>query len=250
MSHPSQRSVVETIVETNATAISTSRVLEVGSFDVNGAVRSLIAPQQYLGIDLIAGPGVDRVARVEDLVDEGLQFNLIICCEVLEHDNNWRKTLDSCWRLTAPGGMLLVTCASTGRPEHGTARTTASDSPGTSAIGSNYYMNIQKSDAELWVGSLDEVGDQVVIYSSFHFDLCVSVVKARLEGEASDCFIIPSKSAILQGLRNVPLSYYLLTRPLWAISQILPERTYQNVAVKYARRLQAVRRALQLRPNL
>jgi hypothetical protein len=50
-----------------------------------------------------------------------------------------------------PGGLFLFTCASTGRPEHGTLRTTKNDSYGT--IGrisdmENYYKNLIIQDVD------------------------------------------------------------------------------------------------------
>ena len=48
-----------------------------------------------------------------------------------------------------PGGLFLFTCATTGRPEHGTIRTAPSDSPFlqfVSAEWGDYYKNLTKED--------------------------------------------------------------------------------------------------------
>jgi hypothetical protein len=47
-----------------------------------------------------------------------------------------------------PGGLFLFTCATLGRPEHGTSRTTGFDSPFTSTkeIWKDYYRNITEAD--------------------------------------------------------------------------------------------------------
>ena len=48
-----------------------------------------------------------------------------------------------------PGGLFTFTCASTGRPEHGTRRTSCSDSYGTIANiedMQDYYKNLTMDD--------------------------------------------------------------------------------------------------------
>ncbi|MDB0050250.1 hypothetical protein N9F31_02215, partial [Pseudomonadales bacterium] len=42
-------------------------VLEIGSYDVNGSIRSLFNAQNYVGVDLVEGPGVDVVAGGQSL---------------------------------------------------------------------------------------------------------------------------------------------------------------------------------------
>jgi hypothetical protein len=39
-----------------------------------------------------------------------------------------------------------MTCATTGRPEHGTTRTTPQDSPLTIGLGWDYYKNLTEQD--------------------------------------------------------------------------------------------------------
>jgi hypothetical protein len=52
----------------------------------------------------------------------------------------------NCINLTKPGGIFLFSCATTGRPEHGTRRTSPQDSPFTSEIENDYYMNLTEQD--------------------------------------------------------------------------------------------------------
>jgi hypothetical protein len=42
--------------------------------------------------------------------------------------------------------LFLFSCATTGRPEHGTRRTSPQDSPFTSQIENDYYMNLTEAD--------------------------------------------------------------------------------------------------------
>lgn len=47
-------------------------------------------------------------------------YDLVLSTELLEHVAGWRRVLESAGRaLRRPGGVLVVTCAGPGRPEHG-----------------------------------------------------------------------------------------------------------------------------------
>ena len=75
------------------------KVLEVGSRNVNGSARSIVepyGPQEYVGIDIQMGPGVDRVLNIEniDRITQAGQFHLVICTEVLEHIAAWRMAIN------------------------------------------------------------------------------------------------------------------------------------------------------------
>lgn len=99
------------------------RVLEVGSYDINGSVRPYIESlgvADYLGVDAQAGPGVDRVVNCEHLVDEfGYgKWQLVVSTEMLEHARNWRTCCEQMAKMVAPRGLLLITTRSPGYPYH------------------------------------------------------------------------------------------------------------------------------------
>jgi len=71
---------------------------------------------------------------------------------MLEHDENWAGSLTRMAELVKDDGMLLFTCATTGRPEHGTKRTTPQDSPATT----DYYLNITEEMVRSIPGFLDQ----------------------------------------------------------------------------------------------
>lgn len=48
-----------------------------------------------------------RAARVEDLVAEGLTFDIVACLEVVEHVPDPAKFIGECARLVAPGGLAV-----------------------------------------------------------------------------------------------------------------------------------------------
>jgi len=157
MSHPEQQLFFDFLVgKWKAVANHKEhRIIEIGSFDVNGTVRQKFGEaKSFLGVDLVEGPGVDLVCRGHEVKEDIGPFDISIATEVFEHDFYWKLTLRKLTRLTRPGGLVVVTCGSKGRPEHGTRRTNALLSPGTQAIGDDYYRNLDKSDFEIEVKSL------------------------------------------------------------------------------------------------
>lgn len=94
------------------------RVLEVGSYNVNGSVRPLFAAAaSYTGLDQRDGPGVD-VAR-DIRAYEAEPFDVVVCCETLEHDAQPLELIRAMRRLLAPGGTLILTAAAPERAPHG-----------------------------------------------------------------------------------------------------------------------------------
>jgi len=124
-----------------------ARVLEIGSLDINGSVRRFFEDCNYTGIDVAPGHGVDLVATAHEYDAPDGSFDVVISCEALEHDMHWKLTLAKCVELLRPGGLLLITCASGSRPEHGTRRNSPGDS-GTSEIEGwcDYYRNLELGD--------------------------------------------------------------------------------------------------------
>lgn len=90
-------------------------VCEVGSRDINGTIRDLIDCDRYLGVDLYAGPGVDLVADARTVTD---QFDLVLCCEVLEHEPDAFGLIETLGRLAKPYGLVIATAAGIGRGPH------------------------------------------------------------------------------------------------------------------------------------
>ncbi len=93
-------------------------VLEIGSLDINGSVRPLFAAARtYHGIDLVEGPGVDEVADGATW-EPPRTYDVVLCAEVLEHAPEWPAVVATMWRACAPGGRLLITCATDPRAPH------------------------------------------------------------------------------------------------------------------------------------
>ena len=119
-------------------------VLDIGSRDVNGTIRDQFEGPGYLGCDMVAGPNVHLVGHAGDLTFCDGFFDCIVSCEALEHDLRWEHTLNNAVRMLRPGGLLVITCASPTRGEHGTARSLPEDCPGLPWP--NYYRGLTPED--------------------------------------------------------------------------------------------------------
>lgn len=94
------------------------RVVEFGSCNINGSVRSVYPNQvSWLGIDVVAGPNVDLVADAATWTTDD-RFGICICAEVFEHTPGWRDILRTAHTILMPGGVLLASCATGRRPPH------------------------------------------------------------------------------------------------------------------------------------
>jgi SAM-dependent methyltransferase len=121
------------------------KVLDVGSGDINGNNRVLFENCEYNGNDVIPAKNVTIVSKTADLPFENYTFDTIISTECFEHDPEYKKSFIKIYNMLKPNGLFCFTCASTGRREHGTRRTSPNESYGT--IGnienmSDYYKNL------------------------------------------------------------------------------------------------------------
>jgi hypothetical protein len=144
MSHTEQREFVNNIKVRFPEHFWSKRVLEVGSYNINGTVRTFFEECQYIGIDICSGPGVDIVCSGHDFSDkEG--FDTVITCEMMEHNLMWKETLINMVQLLRSHGLFILTCGTTGRGVHGTASVTPVNSPSSAQYG-DYYGNLTEQD--------------------------------------------------------------------------------------------------------
>lgn len=144
MSHPEQRNFVERVKFTYPDYFRDKKVLEIGSYNINGTVRDFFDGGKYIGIDLCDGPCVDIVCSGHEYTDiEG--FDTIITCEMMEHNKLWRETLHNVVKLLRSKGLFIMTCGTTGRGVHGTSSVSPGESP-SSAFYDEYYGNLTESD--------------------------------------------------------------------------------------------------------
>jgi len=99
-----------------------AQMLEVGSRNVNGSVRRVLEARagEYVGIDLLDGPGVDVVLPVANLRDRfgDERFDVVISTEMLEHCHNWQEALYQMSHVLRQGGVLIITTRSPGFELH------------------------------------------------------------------------------------------------------------------------------------
>lgn len=144
MSHPEQRDFIESVKSRFPHYFRNVRVLEVGSLNINGTVRDFFTDCDYTGVDLAEGPGVDVVGSGDTLGYKDGYFDTAISAECFEHNPYWSETFANMVRMTS--GLVVFTCATHGRAEHGTERTTPENSPFTVAAGWTYYRNLGAED--------------------------------------------------------------------------------------------------------
>lgn len=106
------------------------KVLEIGSLDVNGSQNGydflghpptwneLAGVEQYIGIDKTPGKGVDHVMNAHQLAFKDNEFDLILCLNMLEHDEKPKKTLKEAFRVLKKGGLFILTCSNPNDPPH------------------------------------------------------------------------------------------------------------------------------------
>jgi len=92
------------------------RVLDVGSLDVNGSLRPLFP--DYFGVDMRAGKNVDIVANSHLLPFKNKSFDLVVCVETLEHDDQPFKTMSEIYRVLKDGGWCIITAPYITFPKH------------------------------------------------------------------------------------------------------------------------------------
>lgn len=121
--------------------VNPRRVLEFGSYDINGSARdafSEVSDEDWFGIDLQDGPRVDEVADAADF-RLAVPADLVICCEVLEHTPRVREIVQSAWENLMVAGYFLVTCAAPPRAPHSAV-------DGGPLREGEHYRNVEKTE--------------------------------------------------------------------------------------------------------
>jgi SAM-dependent methyltransferase len=258
MAHQHQLQFIKTVSEYLSDNYTDKKILEIGSYDVNGTIRPYFENSSYIGVDLTEGPGVDVVCDGDkvDYADE--TFDLTVSCECFEHNPHWLETFLNMHRMTKAGGIVIFTCATTGRLEHGTTRTEPTSSPGTQSIGWDYYRNLTEKDFIKSINidnffasyffqtnkhscDLYFIGTKTGSPNIFHFDktkLKIKIIEMieQLQLNLSSQSRYPKSLLFLSQLSLLPLR----------LAARLPERLFQNFAVYYSRLIGLIKTSVKL----
>ena len=218
MAHYEQKKFVETCFDSlkQNNNFKKYSVIEVGSMDVNGSVREYLLDNEYIGVDLEKGPNVDHVLNGEDLEKIGKKFNIAISCECFEHAKNWVKVFDAMYKVLNDDGVLIFTCASRGRLEHGTTRT----NPENTFLG-NYYKNLNANDFKKKFDLEKMFSEYFFFYNIYSFDLYF-VGGKKISNTIIDLKKIKTETS---KIKNVNKELYI-KRIIY--SHILSDQAYQN----------------------
>jgi hypothetical protein len=148
-------------------------------------------------------------------------FDCVLSLEALEHDPLWRLTVENMIRVLNKPGLLIVTCASYQRPEHGTTRTTPGESPGTTSKNWDHYKNITEDDFVNHLKSIDPDLHVHTWYNKQVFDLYAIVFKSDLPDVL---FTVPSAGEIDTILNSTPHLFKYARYPIRAIHSIFGDQ--------------------------
>lgn len=161
-------------------------VLDVGSGDINGNNRFLFDTKtcHYVGNDVGAGPNVSMLCKTSALPFVDAYFTTICSTECFEHDPEWSLSFRKIVKMLKPGGLFFFTCASTGRPEHGTRRTSPQNSLGSDTeVWQDHYHNITLEDLQSAIDLDATFSSYQVYYCSFPCDIYFWGVKKATSAE-------------------------------------------------------------------
>lgn len=148
MAHPEQIVFCKSVKDELPSFFKDKLVIDIGSLDINGSNNYLFDNCVYLGLDLAPGKNVDFVSKGHELNLPNESVDTIISTECFEHDPFYDLTIQNIIRMLKPGGLFVFTCATTGRPEHGTRRTSPDNAPLIQDLGEwgDYYKNLEEGD--------------------------------------------------------------------------------------------------------
>jgi cephalosporin hydroxylase len=98
--------------------IENKKILDVGSYDVNGTMKPIFEKGKYVGLDMEEGPNVDVVGVSHDIPFEKDEFDIVISSSCFEHDDMFWISFQEMCRVLKPGGYMYIQAPSNG-PYHG-----------------------------------------------------------------------------------------------------------------------------------
>lgn len=166
MAHPEQKEFCLKVKDLFPNYFNNKLVLDVGSLDINGSNKFLFENCFYYGIDIGEGPNVDFVSKAHEFNADDSSYDIIISTECFEHDMYYNLSLNNIIRILKSNGLFIFTCATIGRAEHGTRRTSPEDAPLLYSENNwnDYYKNLTEQD-------IREVLDIDSIFKEYNFEV-------------------------------------------------------------------------------
>ncbi len=117
-------------------------VLELGSCDVNGAVRTYFPnASRYVGLDIEAGEGVDVIADAVTWRPEPAgTFDVVVSTSLFEHTPDWREIVETAAWHCKPDGIVAFTTVHAPFPPHAPRGGPLEDG--------DYYGDVLEADLE------------------------------------------------------------------------------------------------------
>jgi len=190
MAHKEQKEYIDKIKQKFPQAFTNCKVLDIGSFDVNGNEKVWFENCNFIGLDIGPGKGVDVVCPANEYDAPDESFDTIISCECWEHNPYYKESILNAVRMLKSGGFFIFTCATTGRPVHGTASqdnidrsrlVTSQGNPTTNWItmpnvsrenwDNEYYRNVTEEDIRDFLNVDSVFSDYKFEVNLDHFDL-------------------------------------------------------------------------------
>ena len=181
--HKEQIQYLDNTKVSHPKAFMDRKVLDIGSFNVNGNEEPWFDNCDFTGLDIGPGEGVDVVCSAHEYDQPDETFDTIISCECWEHNPYYKESILNSIRMLKSGGYFIFTCATTGRPVHGTSSQDMIDiersvtSQGNSSENwktmpnvskenwnSEYYKNVTEEDVRSFV-------DIEKVFESFEFSV-------------------------------------------------------------------------------
>jgi cephalosporin hydroxylase len=98
--------------------IEDKKILDVGSYDVNGTMKPIFDKGNYIGLDMEDGPNVDVVGVSHDIPFKDDYFDIVISSSCFEHDDMFWVSFKEMCRVLKPGGYMYIQAPQNG-PYHG-----------------------------------------------------------------------------------------------------------------------------------
>lgn len=188
--HQEQKNYLDKTKQRFPEAFKNRKVLDIGSFNVNGNEKPWFENCDFTGLDIGPGPGVDVVCSAHEYNQPDGTFDTIISCECWEHNPFYKESILNAIRMLKTGGFFIFTCATTGRPVHGTKSQDAEDRrnkktrQGNSAENwitmpnvsnsnwdNEYYQNVTENDIKELINLEEIFSFHEFEINSFHCDL-------------------------------------------------------------------------------